>query len=275
MENTIDIYTDSSHYHGCNKRKHLLGYSGVILGEDRNYVLKGTIKRRTLKEYFGLNVKLESISIEHGELLSICKTLWQFRKESHSLRIFSDSLNGLKKIQRVLSGEKISKKSIIRNRYQNLIDYIVSLIEKIESNGGSVEMLWVRGHAGCYGNNIADKMAKDISVPNIENLRRMSSKQKEKFKTLSPKDKNIYNKTRMDHYYLSKISNNSDDFFFTKELNEFKDYKKTLMDDSRKSYNGVGSSFISVVRSIMDSFKKYNYKPFLEIENGNTIPKYL
>ncbi|CAG7580123.1 MAG: putative ribonuclease H [uncultured marine phage] len=226
MENTIDIYTDASHYFGNNVKKHIFGYSGIILDDDRDYILKGTISRKTIKDYFDLKCGDSTLNIEHGEMIAIAKSLWQFRKDSHNIRIFSDCLNALNKIETILGGGSLKKK-VIKRKFNKLLFFITNLINKIKSNGGSVELFWVKGHADCYGNEIADKAAKDMFIPEVE-ISKMTKNQRKKFNKLGKKQ-HTYRNQLISNQVREQILGLDDKFFFDKETNEFSEYKMSLI----------------------------------------------
>lgn len=245
MENQIDIYTDASYYSYCHRRKYMFGYSSVILDKDRDYIINGSITHETIKRYFKLDDNLEILNTNHGELIAICKSLWQFRNESQNIRIFSDSKFSLNMIVNVMNGEFVVKKAENRENYNNLVKFIIDIIDKIDNNGGSVELFWIKGHMGCYGNEVADKMAKR----SID------------FKSLKKEIPSINSVKR----HLSKLG---DDHFYNKEYNEFLEYKNNLVNyerevvkEERVKYSiSYVISKLKIYKSIFTNFSKLVFK---------------
>ena len=74
----------------------------------------GSISRQTVRNYFNINCNIQGLTIEHGEMVAIAKSIWQFRNTSQNVRIYSDCLNALKKINDVIP--MINRTSITRNK---------------------------------------------------------------------------------------------------------------------------------------------------------------
>jgi len=253
---TIDIYTDSSWFHGDRVRKNILGYSCVIMDYDgdREYVLSGSIKRQTVREHFGLKCVLNKITIEHGELVAILKSLWQFRKDSYNIRIFSDSLFGLRKIKYLMDNGTLQNNFV--SGFLKLVQSIVKVIDKITDNGGSVELFWVKGHAGCVGNTIADKNAKKSYFPKYE-IKGLSDKQLKRCKNYSKSRRKDYINHIIDDRVGSYLNSLTDDHFYSKEKNDFPKFKEDLLrkttigfesvETKRSNYFGYLNDFIKLV----------------------------
>jgi ribonuclease HI len=276
MENTIDIYTDSSHYLHDNVKKNIFGYSGIILTDDRDFTLSGTISRKTIRDYFKLNCKLTDINITQGELIAISKSLWQFRDDSFDLRVFSDSLNSLNYIKSVMEdGElKIAKKH--KNKYSNIVKFIVKVIQRIESNGGSVELSWVKGHAGCIGNRLADRFAKRMFIPQIDE-NKMTKLTKNQLISLS-KIKGKGSKKKRRKFHSNNISERTSqvifnlgrDYFYKKETNEFNEYKDSLVfkTDIKIEETKIFNNYTEIIKTTLEKVNNNLFK----IKNGNRIP---
>jgi len=153
--NTIDIYTDASIYHGHKYKKHFIGYAGIIMNhEGEEFVLDGFMHKRTIRDYFDLKCAPKDINIQHGEMVGILKSLWQFRNSGENIRIFTDSETAINLFyKKAIKGCKNPK-------YKGLVSFFDKVVSKIKNSGGSVECLWVKGHSGCIGNTLADRYAK-------------------------------------------------------------------------------------------------------------------
>lgn len=224
---TIDIYTDASVYNGHKYKKHFIGYAGVIMNyEGEKFVLDGFIHKRTVKEYFNLGCKAGAINIMHGEMIAILKSLWSFRKGDKNIRIFSDSIPAIDFLLKRVKGWKNSK-------YQNLTNLFDKLVSRIESNGGSVELFWVKGHEGCVGNNLADYHAKIYQ--DIAPL--LSKRQRGRVKG------GVCDSTISDWLFTSdKLTKY---LVWEKEVNEFNNYRERERENDKNLL-----TFLSIIKSL-------------------------
>lgn len=214
MKEYLDIYTDASWSHGSPIKKHLLGYCGVIFDDmSKEHILTGTITRKTVKDYFELSMNVKNISIHHGEIIAILKSLWQFRNSDKDIRIFSDSKVAMETLLKI-------RKNWKSGGYKNLVTFYERIKDKIESNGGSIDFFWVKGHSGCVGNNIADKNSKEVYAPKNEfKLKRKQKRKSNSFKC--NKKKKAYITNLMYQKICSKFDPHS---LWEKEVNQFKKF---------------------------------------------------
>jgi ribonuclease HI len=238
--NTIDIYTDASIYNGHKYKKHFIGYAGVIMNhEGEEFVLDGFMHKRTLRNYFDLKCSPQAINIQHGEMVGIIKSLWQFRNSGENIRIFTDSQTAIDLFyKKAIKGCKHPK-------YKGLVTFFDKVVAKIEKSGGSVECFWIRGHSGCVGNTLADKYAKVHHELAIE----LTKNQLKQVKTQPPKDAEI-------SAWLFERPNLSKDKIFGKEVNEFKAFQQS-------NYGTIEKEFLdtkkTVLSNILATLKKNVY----------------
>lgn len=156
MDKTIEIYTDGSDIKGTGK----IGYGAYINFNGKEYKMSGVSDQNDFKRFFKIT---ENVSNPTMELMALLKVLVEFKDTNLNLEIFADYMG----VQKWVSGEwKANKVYII-----DMTRRIRNLIDKIESNGGSVKLTWVKGHSDNKGNDEADIVAKDRSVYNqIPNL---------------------------------------------------------------------------------------------------------
>ena len=235
---TIDIYTDASIYNGHKYKKHFIGYAGVIMNhEGEEFVLDGFMHKRTIRNYFDLKCAPKDINIQHGEMIGIIKSLWQFRNSGENVRIFTDSQTAIDLFyKKVIKGCKSPK-------YKGLVEFFDKVVAKIEKSGGSVECFWVRGHGGCIGNTLADKYAKVHHELAVE----LTKNQLKQAKTQS--DAEISS-------WLFERPNLCKEKIFEREVNEFKAYQES-------NYGTIEKEFLnekkSVLSDIISTLKKNVY----------------
>ena len=100
---------------------------------------------------FGEAFKLNHSSIFKAELFAILKGLeWATEFNIQQVLIISDSLSSLMSIQ----SKQSSSNTLILNQ-------ILVEVHNLMSAGVDVEFLWVPSHIGIFGNECADKLAKD------------------------------------------------------------------------------------------------------------------
>jgi len=147
----LEIYTDGSDIKGTGK----IGYGAYIKYNDREYKMSGVSDQEDFKKFYKTS---DNVSNPTMELVALLKVLMEFRNTNLNIEVFADYVG----VQKWISGEWKAKKVYIidiTRRVRNLID-------KINSNGGSVKLTWVKGHSGNVGNNEADILAKDREVYN-------------------------------------------------------------------------------------------------------------
>jgi ribonuclease HI len=160
LEKPLLIYSDGSDIKGTGK----IGFGAVYKLQDKEFGLSGTEEGDAVQDLASKfpNAKFSNPTMEMLALASVLET---FQDTGEHLYIHQDyngavNYNGLWQrsegsLQRADKPWK-SKEPYI----QYLIDKAVKAIDKIEANGGSVKITWVKGHSGEMMNDLADKYAK-------------------------------------------------------------------------------------------------------------------
>ena len=176
VEEPVRIYSDGSDIKGTGK----VGFGAVYKYQDKEFGLSGTNEGEAVQD---LQAKFPNAKFSNPtmEMLALTTVLETFQDTGEHLFIHQDyngavNYNGLWQhsegsLQRADKPWK-SKEPYI----QYLIDKAVAAIAKIEDNGGSVKITWVKGHAGEEMNELADKYAKSRKNFN-EFLKPLSNKQ--------------------------------------------------------------------------------------------------
>lgn len=160
-ENPINIYSDGSDIKGTGK----LGFGAVYIYNGTEYYLTGTEEGQDVKD---LMDKFPDMKFSNPtmEMLALARSLESFSETGEHIVINQDykgavNYDGLwqhaeESTQRDAKPWKAKEKYI-----SYLVDRSVAAIKRIEDNGGSVKINWVKGHAGDKMNELADKYAKD------------------------------------------------------------------------------------------------------------------
>lgn len=147
----IKVYTDGSDIKGTGK----IGYGAYINYGGVEYRMSGISDQDDFKKFYNVS---DNVSNPTMELMALLKVLVQFKDENLNIEIFADYMG----VQKWVSGEWKAKKPYIID----MVSRVRNLIEKINKNGGSVRLTWVKGHSGDIGNDEADLVAKDRRVYN-------------------------------------------------------------------------------------------------------------
>jgi len=160
VQEPIRVYSDGSDIKGTGN----IGFGAVYKYQDKEFGLSGTQEGEAVKD---LQAKFPNAKFSNPtmEMLALSTVLETFQDTGEHLFIHQDyngavNYNGLWQhsegsLQRADKPWK-SKEPYI----QYLIDKAVAAIAKIEANGGSVKITWVKGHSGEEMNDLADKYAK-------------------------------------------------------------------------------------------------------------------
>lgn len=90
----------------------------------------------------------DNLSVFSVELLAIwCALKWVELNKPHISIIYSDSAAALDALSHRASDSR-----------PDLVYYILSCLSRIEKIGSSVMFIWVPGHAGVEGNEVADTL---------------------------------------------------------------------------------------------------------------------
>lgn len=152
----IKVYTDGSDIKGTGK----IGYGAYINYGGAEYRMSGISDQDDFKKFYNIS---DNVSNPTMELMALLKVLVQFKDHDLNIEILADYMG----VQKWVSGEWKAKKTYIID----MVSRVRKLINRINGNGGSVKLTWVKGHSGNIGNDEADLVAKDRMVYNeIPNL---------------------------------------------------------------------------------------------------------
>lgn len=146
-----EIYTDGSHFK--NGGSGILGVGGLLVCND---TIVNTMSESVDKHYFRENYGTEDFSNPTMESYAIYKFLLhygKFFKPEDKIISYSD----YKGASEWLNGNWKINKSYIRL----IVNDTKSLIKKYNLN---IEFKWIKGHAGQKYNEMADKLAKGLSI---------------------------------------------------------------------------------------------------------------
>jgi ribonuclease HI/alkylated DNA repair dioxygenase AlkB len=160
-ENPINIYSDGSDIKGTGK----LGFGAVYVYNGTEYYLTGTEEGQDVKD---LMDKFPDMKFSNPtmEMLALARSLESFSETGEHIVINQDykgavNYDGLWQHAEE-SAQRDAKPWKAKEKYISyLVDRSVAAIKRIEDNGGSVKINWVKGHAGDKMNDLADKYAKD------------------------------------------------------------------------------------------------------------------
>ena len=158
--NPIRIYSDGSDIKGTGK----IGFGAVYMYQGNEYALSGTEEGTDVQE---LQARFPGAKFSNPtmEMLALAKTLETFENTAEHLSIYQDYAGAVNYGQLWLRSEGSANRSDkpwkSKEPYiQYLVDRAVAAINKIEANGGSVKLNWVKGHTGDKMNDLADEYAK-------------------------------------------------------------------------------------------------------------------
>ena len=158
----LDIFTDGSgndtHY----------GISFVIFDqEDEKPFSCSTTIDQLKKEFVCDTIPFKTRDCSSiGECYAIYKSLLLIQGQNIKARIYTDSEHLFL---------LLNNQCFVKKKKNNLLYKMVRRTKKI-NNKVNAEVLWIKGHAGVYGNEIADKLAKQGRK---ENSKRITKKVKE------------------------------------------------------------------------------------------------
>jgi ribonuclease HI len=138
----LEIYTD------CAGSLRDLGISFVVIddnNEEEEIFLFKTNTRRLNKEF---NSSAQTSNTSIGELYAMYKVL-SYLKDNQDLRakIYTDSMH----VFLLLNDQcEYKKEGLLKNILERCLDI----------KGNNVEVFWIKGHAGVYGNELANSAAK-------------------------------------------------------------------------------------------------------------------
>ena len=144
--NTIEIFSDGSHF------KHGDGYLGIgvfcsYMGKE--YKLSGSCDAELLKQY---GITETNLSNPSAEFISFAETLKLLRTvKNEYIFVFKIDYEGVRKW---MSGEWKCKQPYIKKIKEKCDEYLKEIKGKIQFED-------VKGHSKIYGNEQADKLAKN------------------------------------------------------------------------------------------------------------------
>ena len=160
IEKPIKVYSDGSDIKGTGK----VGFGAVYMYQDKEYGLSGTEEGDIVKDLAAKHPGAK-FSNPTMEMLALASVLETFQDTGEHISIYQDysgavNYNGLWQHSEG-SQQRADKPWKAKELYiKDLVDRSVEAIKKIEANGGTVRITWVRGHAGDPMNEAADKYAK-------------------------------------------------------------------------------------------------------------------
>lgn len=138
--NELDIFTD------CAGSVDEFGIAFLIIENEAEKIYKSKINLKELNKEFSL--KESSCSIAIGECYAIFMALKTIKNKYSKIRIYTDSFHTFL----LLNRQKCKQKN-------DLIKILSSkCLEIMDSN--NVEVMWIKGHIGIYGNEIVNRLAK-------------------------------------------------------------------------------------------------------------------
>jgi ribonuclease HI len=173
-QNPIKIYSDGSDIKGTGK----VGFGAVYEYNNKEYALTGTEEGFEVKDLQKMFPEAK-FSNPTMEMLALVRVLQSFSNNSEHLSIYQDYKGAVNynELWNYSEGSQ-QRESKPWNAKESYIKYLVAqavdAIKKIETNGGSVKINWVKGHAGNKMNDRADFYAK--SRENFNNLTEPLSK---------------------------------------------------------------------------------------------------
>jgi ribonuclease HI len=135
----IDVWTDGSSLD--NGKPHCVGgWSAVFMMGNKKYIRYGHLPAPS--------------SNNRGEIFGVLYTMMMFKdKKDWNIQIRSDSQYVVKAINEWRHKWKLSKYEGIKNP-----DLLIPLFNAWDAHGNAT-INWVKGHAGTYGNELADEYA--------------------------------------------------------------------------------------------------------------------
>lgn len=146
----IDIYTD------CGGSDNDLGIGIHIIYPDESetsYMLKTNSKDVNILYNNNTNITL-------GEIHAVLSSLKLVDSNVKKVRIFTDSDHAFHVFNKCF---KVKKKKITRELYINLNSILDEFKSKFE-----IELMWIKGHANVYGNEISDSITLKALKPSVK-----------------------------------------------------------------------------------------------------------
>jgi len=153
-EDRIICYTDGN-CHGNGKKGARAGY-GIYFGDNHKYntgePLQGSVQTNQRAELTGIQKAIElTMEVAPGKLLEINTD------SEYSKKIFTEWIKGWKaKNWRKGDGKMVKNQDIIEPT-----DRLITQMMKSTGNMEPVKFVWVKGHSGIIGNDMADKLASE------------------------------------------------------------------------------------------------------------------
>ena len=160
IEKPIKVYSDGSDIKGTGK----VGFGAVYMYQGKEFGLSGTEEGDIVKDLAAKHPGAK-FSNPTMEMLALASVLETFQDTGEHISIYQDysgavNYNGLWQHSEG-SEQRADKPWKAKELYiKDLVDRSVEAIKKIEANGGTVRITWIRGHAGDPMNEAADKYAK-------------------------------------------------------------------------------------------------------------------
>ena len=162
-EEPLMVYSDGSDIKGTGK----LGYGAVYNYKNTLYSMSGTEANEAVKE---LAAKFPGATFSNPtmEMLALATVLETFQDTGEHIVInqdYSGAVNYAGLWERSEGSDKRGNKPWNSKEpyIKHLINKSLAAIERIEANGGSVRLNWVKGHSGDTMNDLADEYAKERS----------------------------------------------------------------------------------------------------------------
>lgn len=152
MSQTIEVYTDGSHFKHTKDNTSSLGYGAYLIYASQQFVLAGKINPYILQKY---NIPNMQISNPTAEFIGFAEALTNIPTTTNSIVFYQDYIG----VKNWMEGTWRAKEVYIKN----IRDYCKKYIEDNKLN---VTFLHVPGHAGIYGNEVADFLAKQENPMN-------------------------------------------------------------------------------------------------------------
>lgn len=173
---TIDIYTDAR---SGQARK--IQVAAVAVDEQDNeyhFVEKTSIGRIKSKWFNTEKFKANSTIAEMYSIYKIIEELNKLKLTSVSkVNIYTDSLNSfnfINEVSKVPDGVTGKLPIIPKCELTKKINSQIKIgKDKLESKNVQVEIMWIRGHDGCYFNEIVDKLCKSYTE-SVNDLQKIS-----------------------------------------------------------------------------------------------------
>lgn len=146
MSQTIEVYTDGSHFKHAKNTMNSLGYGAYLNYESQQFFIAGKINPMILHKY---DIPHMLISNPTAEFIGFAEALTNLPKTKKTIIFYSDYIG----IKHWMEGTWKAKEIYIKN----IRDYCNKYIKYNQLN---VIFQHIPGHSGIYGNEVADSLAK-------------------------------------------------------------------------------------------------------------------